>query len=64
MEDRAARLELSHRWMPGKNKEARIRQDETDKTARRIIDELKGLLSKNFEDMDRNKYGDWWKLKE
>lgn len=66
IEDGAARTELCNRWIPGKNKEARARQAEAQKTRRDIIEHLKRLVNEDFEEIDKRQqpYGDWWKLEE
>lgn len=59
IEDSEARTEMIYKWIHGKNKEDRIRQDEHKKTARLIIKMMKELSEQEFMDRD-----DWFKLKE
>ena len=68
LEDGAARTEMANSWMPGKNKVARIRQNEGQRVRRDMIEQLKKLAAKeeDFAEIDarRAKYGGWFKLKE
>lgn len=68
LEDRAARTEMANSWMPGKNKEARIRQNEGQRVRRDMIEQLKKLAAEeeDFAEIDarRAKYGGWFKLQE
>lgn len=68
LEDGAARTEMANSWMPGKNKEARIRQNEGQRVRRDMIEQLKKLAEEeeDFAAIDARcaKYGGWFKLQE
>lgn len=64
MEDRMARIEHSHRAIPGKNKEERTRMKVSDEARRSMLDALKELANEDFEELNARQkpYGEWWKL--
>ena len=67
LEDRAARFEMSSRFIPAKTKAGRLAQQTRVEYLREFVHTLKELEQKEFNPLTPEyiaKYGDYWKLRD